>query len=282
VNREVPPLKPRPWYLLGKAHQAARVAAARARGAGDEPWTGVRIFGYHRVTPENDVLAVTPDQFKAHLEVLLASDVAPVRLAGALDLLGSPVGGRHACLTFDDGFQDVLLHAAPILREYRVPATVYLPTAVIDGLASYTWYRDPPPAMSWGDVSELIADGWVDVQPHSRTHPRLPALTEGEAREEIAGSKADLEARVRVSATTFSYPAGLYTAREATLALESGYRAAVTTRSGVNDPRTPLGELRRTMIAWRDGPLMFRAKLDGLLDRPSWLTERLQRRRVED
>jgi L-malate glycosyltransferase len=274
----VPPLKPRPWYLAGRGYQHIRLAGAARDGLGT--WEGVRIFGYHRVSDDGDVLSIPPDDFRGHLEVLARSGVEVVTLDAAIDRLQRPVQGRYACITFDDAFADVAEHAAPILAEQGFPATVFVPTAIIDGRETYSWYEKAPRAMSWDQLRELTAGGLWSAQAHSRTHPRLSALPRREATAEIAGSRADLEGRLGRPVTSFAYPAGLYTAREVELVEEAGFRAGLTCRPGVNAGGEPLGELRRTMIAWGDDRRAFGAKLAGVLDRPSAAAEWLRRRRV--
>ena len=48
----------------------------------------------------------------------------------------------------------------------------------------------------------------------------------------------------------------------------------------MNEGGAPLSQLRRTMVYWRDDADDFSAKLDGLLDRVSSLSERMQTRRA--
>jgi peptidoglycan/xylan/chitin deacetylase (PgdA/CDA1 family) len=108
----------------------------------------------------------------------------------------------------------------------------------------------------------------------------LPALSDERASQEILGSKLDIERRLGGSVTSFCYPAGLYNARDVELVRAAGYRAGITTRSGINRGDTAMGELRRTMIGWHDGRADFEAKLAGLLDRPAASTEWMQRRRA--
>jgi peptidoglycan/xylan/chitin deacetylase (PgdA/CDA1 family) len=274
-----PPLKPRPYYLARDIYERSRAIRAR-RGAGLEQ-RGVRILAYHRVVNARDVLAVSPDAFRRQMEALLEFGSRIIRLDAALELLLRAVPDYYVCVTFDDGYRDTLENAAPILRELGIPATVFLPTAMIDGRESFYWYRrGSPPALTWDGVSALIADGLIDVQSHSRTHPRLPALADGQARDELAGSKADIERRVPYKVSSFCYPAGLYGPREARLVREAGYRGAVTCRSGLNTGGGGLVELRRTMVGWRDDMERFHAKVAGRLDKPSALTEAMQRRRA--
>lgn len=46
---------------------------------------------------------------------------------------------RFACITFDDGYRDNLIHAYPILKRHNVPFTVYVPTSFPDRLGDLWW-----------------------------------------------------------------------------------------------------------------------------------------------
>ena len=46
---------------------------------------------------------------------------------------------RFVCLTFDGGYKDLITSAYPVLQKYRVPFTVYVPTAFPDGLGQAWW-----------------------------------------------------------------------------------------------------------------------------------------------
>jgi peptidoglycan/xylan/chitin deacetylase (PgdA/CDA1 family) len=279
ASTATPALKPSPYYRAVDLLERARMVRRRSWPTGMQ--AGVRILAYHRVSAERDPLAVTPDAFRRQMEAVLSHDARVVSLDTGLELLVQAVTEPCICVTFDDGYLDTLENAAPILRELGIPATVFLPTAMIDGRAGYDWYRrKAPPALTWDGVAELIADGLIDVGSHSRTHARLPALDDDRVREELAGSKRDIERRLRRPVAAFCYPAGLYGSREARLVQELGYRGAVTCRSGLNRGGEPPAELRRTLIGWADDARRFEAKLAGLLDEPSRLTEAMQRRRA--
>jgi peptidoglycan/xylan/chitin deacetylase (PgdA/CDA1 family) len=251
-----------------RAYHHARVARARLQ-RGPAEWNGVRILCYHRISAEDaEPLAVPPDRFREQMELVLASGATPIRLSDALPLLERPVDGRYVCVTFDDGYRDNLEHAEPVLRALGIPATVYLPTAIVDGTATYDWYERPPAALSWDDVTEVVSGGVLDVQSHSRNHRWLPRLDPAAAEDEITGSKLDVELRVPYAVTSFCYPAGLYGPREIELVRKAGYRAAVTSDPGVNKGGEPLETLRRTMVYWEDSRRDFQLKLDGRLDAP--------------
>jgi peptidoglycan/xylan/chitin deacetylase (PgdA/CDA1 family) len=126
----------------GLAVAAERTLAAelirrghRARGP------RVHVFGYHRVVPDVPAaartcigpLCVSTRAFAAHLDHLARRYVV-WPLDDALDLLEGtrPAPARDvAVITFDDGYRDVLLHAAPILAARGLPATVYATTSAL-------------------------------------------------------------------------------------------------------------------------------------------------------
>jgi peptidoglycan/xylan/chitin deacetylase (PgdA/CDA1 family) len=203
-----------------------------------------------------------------------------VPLAGAIDsLTAGRVEDRLVCITFDDGYRDFLDHALPVLERLGFPATVYVPTAIIDGTSTYYWFEDPPAALSWEELRDLVSGGLIDVEPHSRTHPWLASLASDVAQNEIEGSKRDLEHRLGIRATSFCFPAGVAGQREVALVQAAGYRAAVTTDPGINTDASDVWWLRRTLLFWGDSDRIAASKLAGRFDRPSLVYRRTQRRR---
>lgn len=262
-----------------RAYLHARIA--RGRLGGGDGWAGIRILGYHRIADAPDPLAVHPAAFRRQMELVRASGAEPVSLAAAVDLLAAgPVAGRKLVVTFDDAYLDNLEAAAPVLRDLGIPATIFVPTDVLDGTGSYWWYDDPPPALDWAQVRELDAGGLIAFGSHTCSHPHLPKVGDDQARHEIAGSREVLAERLGHAVDTLCYPAGLYGPRELGLARESGYRAGLTTAAGVNDGAGDLLELRRTLIYREDGPRTFQAKLDGLTDDESSLLRTIRERRA--
>ena len=255
----------------------ARILRGRIHGGG---WSGVRILGYHRIADARDPLAVHPVRFRRQMELVRASGAEPVTLAAALDLLAAgPVHGRYICVTFDDAYRDNLEAAAPVLRSLEIPATIFVPTDVLDGTGSYWWYADPPPALTWDEVRALDAGGLVAFGSHTCAHPHLPRVDDATARAEIVRSRAVLAERLGHEVDTFCYPAGLYGERDVALVREAGYRAALTTDPGVNHGDDDPLQLKRTLVYRDDGARVFQAKLDGLVDEPSAALRRARARR---
>ena len=253
------------FYLAKAGSTRARSAAWLMRTRGRLDTSGLRILFYHRVSDDRDELAVTPTAFAEQMDYMASEAYRVVDVLSAIDLLesGKPLA-RTVALTFDDGFLDLAEHALPILSERGFNATVFVAPAVTDGRASFSWYREqPPPLLAWEDIVELDRDGTLRFEAHSLTHPNLPALDDDEAREEIAGSKLELENHLGRVVHAFSYPTGLFGEREERMVAEAGYEIGVGCEPGVNDRSTDRFALRRRQVDARDSLLDFRAKLGG-------------------
>lgn len=98
---------------------------------------GVALL-YHRVTdsPVDPFgLAVTPEQFAAHLRTLRG--MAPIVPVEELGRRAEPT----IAITFDDGYADNFIDAAVLLHEFSLPATVFVSSEVIESEGEFWWDR---------------------------------------------------------------------------------------------------------------------------------------------
>ena len=260
-----PTLPPRVKAAATRAQSAWWLA--RSRGRLD--LKGLRILFYHRVSEDEDALAVAPRRFREQMELIATAGWHVVDLCEAVDLLlaGHSVH-RTIALNFDDGYRDVAENALPVLERLGFPATVFVATGVTDGTASFAWYRRQPPLLTWEEIVALDRGGTLRFGAHTITHPNLLALQDESARHEIAGSKLALEAKLGREVEAFCYPAGLFSDRDRSFVADAGFRLAVSCEPGVNRPWTDPLALHRRQIDARDSLLDFRAKLGGGHDSP--------------
>jgi peptidoglycan/xylan/chitin deacetylase (PgdA/CDA1 family) len=261
----------RSWaYRLAKdlAHRLQASLAWPDRVGAESSPDGVRILAYHRVCSARDDLAVAPRAFREQMKAVLFSGARPVSLDEGLDVLETGTAGSHVCVTFDDAYRDNLEHAVPVLRDLRIPATIFVPSAVVDGSARLYWYDRQPPVLSWAELGEIAHDPLFSIGAHTRTHPALPRVSDAVAWREIADSKRDVEEQIGRPVTSFAYPAGLHGERERGMVRDAGYRMGVTTVPGLNRPGQAPEALHRSIVDRRDTLRMFEAKLAGLLDQP--------------
>jgi peptidoglycan/xylan/chitin deacetylase (PgdA/CDA1 family) len=267
-------------YLLKAAATRARSTAWSMRADRPDDGAGLRILFYHRVSDDRDELAVRPRDFRRQMDYLATESYRVVDVVEAARLLDAGDPCRHTVgLSFDDGFLDVAEEALPILAERGFRASVFVAPGVIDGWATFGWYRSQPPLLGWDEIVDLDREATLRFEAHSLTHPNLLSLRGAAAWEEINGSKLALEARLERPVFAFSFPSGLFGARERGLVAAAGFHVAVSCEPGFNSSGTDRLALRRRQIDRRDGLLDFRAKVEGGHDSPLPLRGVYRRRR---
>jgi peptidoglycan/xylan/chitin deacetylase (PgdA/CDA1 family) len=106
-----------------------------------------RVLTYHRVQ-EPDVyaryyqhVAVTPEEFELQMS-FLASSYNPISMQQLLEVRNSveSLPPRSVLLTFDDAYQDFENYAWPVLRQYKLPVTLFVPTSFPDNPAGSFWW----------------------------------------------------------------------------------------------------------------------------------------------
>lgn len=95
----------------------------------------LRILTFHRIANtaalcNPAVISATPTVFRAHAEYL-ARNWRVVSLLEVIEAVETerPLVNRAVLLTFDDGYKDFGETAWPILREFGLPAVLFVPTA---------------------------------------------------------------------------------------------------------------------------------------------------------
>jgi len=108
----------------------------------------LRVLAYHRIADptrasmlDPRLISATPATFDRHM-AYLASDYHPVSMEEVLDAIegGSRLPDRAVLITFDDAYVDFASNAWPILKSYRLPVTVFVPTAYPDQPARAFWW----------------------------------------------------------------------------------------------------------------------------------------------
>jgi peptidoglycan/xylan/chitin deacetylase (PgdA/CDA1 family) len=231
---------------------------------------------YHRVVPSGetpDGISVTQRAFARHLDWLRRWGYQSV---GAADLAAAlqgerPLPRRPVILTFDDGFEDNLTDALPILREFGFTALVFAVMDLLGGRRNFGRAKGEP--LLSGDQIRRMAQAGVEFGAHGLTHPHLCALAEQEARREIVESKRRLEDIVGREVAAFCYPFGEFGRREMDLARSAGYRCAFSTRRG---NRHRAAERFRLSRVWTN-EAMTRRRLAYRLGRAYDMISRMKR-----
>jgi peptidoglycan/xylan/chitin deacetylase (PgdA/CDA1 family) len=107
---------------------------------------GISLDDEHEWDPE---LYMPSEMFRRRIESLRASGCDVLPLGEGLDRLARGELARPSvAITFDDGTHDFYVQALPVIREHRVPVTVYLTTyyclnnlPVFNGICSYLLWK---------------------------------------------------------------------------------------------------------------------------------------------
>ena len=234
--------------------------------------TRPRILMYHMVSEARadgafNKLRVAPKNFEAQLRVLRDGGWHFAFISALEQPQSLPA--KTVIITFDDGYEDNLLNADPLLERYGACATLYLVEDRFDRdwSTSKKAHHDSgelmrEPKLSDGQVKTLLASGRWELGGHTRTHANLARLDEAGCREEIVDARGSLATRFGVPLKSFAYPFGIYGARDVVVARDAGYTTAVTTEEGIPaDPAAQALELPRIKVSGKDGLFAFRLRL---------------------
>jgi peptidoglycan/xylan/chitin deacetylase (PgdA/CDA1 family) len=183
---------------------------------------------------------------------------------------GTPLPKGSIWISFDDAWTRNLIEVIPIIRDWNLPVTIFVPTQ--EARCGTFWFThalrnaaalpDPfrrdarqlwhvpefkrcraikqlfetcPPTqrevMSITEITQLAKMPQVTIGSHSVNHAFMPNCTEEELRKEIYDSKRDLEQWTSRPVRVFSYPNGDFDNRTAHLLAEAGYSLAFTTEN---------------------------------------------------
>lgn len=242
----------------------------------------MRVLFYHRVNPYpkeclgpvSREITVHPDEFAWQMRYLAEHGYRVVNLADfeAIRMSGQVPRQNCVLITFDDGFEDNLLFAAPVLQQYGFPAVVFVIADFLGKCSADVWpFADSPRYgrfLTREQISTLLAAD-IQVGSHSLTHPPLTKLDADRLGQEISGSRLRLEEMFGAPVRSFAYPGGDFDARVEEVVARAGYAAAFTTSTGATAPAERSTALSRTEVSASDSRFVFRMKLSGALD---WLS----------
>src|SRR5262245_51375818 len=258
-----------PDDLLRRAMKGAAAAVDTVR----RPPRGGVVLIFHRVGGGPGLeLDLPVGLFAAQAEVLAASGRV-VSLGDALAWLARPVGGGDdggadggaggdpVVITFDDGTQDFVDRAVPILERHRLPATLYAATAFIEEGRPFEGDGHP---VSWRALADASATGLVDVGSHTHGHVLLDRLPANQVDGELDRSIELIGEHVGHPPRDFAYPKAVAGSPAADRAVRRRFRSAALGGSRPNRPgATDPYRLARSPIQRSDGMRWFERKLAG-------------------
>ena len=240
----------------------------------------VPVLMYHHINPHRgDTVTVTPEVFESQLRYLRESGYRTLTAEELFSFMKGELKLRHKAvvITFDDGWLDNYLYALPVLKKYRLNATMFIITNRVE-MASGNVVSLPAGvpthneskallekgdaykvALSWELIEEMAAGGLVGFYSHTKSHRKCDRLSEQQLREELGESKETIEKRLGRTCPFLCWPYGKYNDSAVRLAGEAGYQALFTTDHGVVTAGSDPSAIKRIVV--KDKSEWFRSRM---------------------
>ena len=226
--------------------------------------TGAKILLYHSISNQKDKddygLRVSVNNFREQLCYLSQEGYEVTFLSEITQKMKN--NPKIAAITFDDGYSDNLKIAAPLLKKYKMPATLFVSTAYLKGEQPISNYWDKWDHLLPEHLKALVELGF-EIGSHSHLHKKLNDFDDNELEHQLKKSRDILEKIVGTKVEFCSYPHGIFNDKIKAAVRKSGYQAACSSIMGVNNSNADLFELRRIEIDSTDSINEFKNKLDG-------------------
>ena len=243
-------------------------AERQARGSTARPSRPIAVLSYHqtgpvppRGTPVRS-LVLPPWRFALQLRTMRLLGWRGLSMRDLEPYLNGEATGKVFGITLDDGYLNNHQYALPVLRDLGFTATAFIVSAQVGGTNAWDHGQGAPsvPLMQVEHLRDWLAAG-MEIGAHTRTHANLCRCDDVTAREEIAGSKRDLESLLQVELRSFCYPYGEHRAEHAAMARQSGFAMATSIVSSRARPGDDLMRLPRISVHLHDRLPAFVARI---------------------
>jgi peptidoglycan/xylan/chitin deacetylase (PgdA/CDA1 family) len=178
-----------------------------------------------------------------------------------------PNGARSiVAITFDDAFLSVFENAVPVLKEYGLPAGIFVPAGCLGRPPSWampeTSGDKDEVLMSERLIAGLDKDGF-EIFSHTVSHPVLTDVGAEALESELIDSKDLLEEMLGHEVVAISYPYGAHDLKTCSAAQKAGYRLGFTIEPCAVDGSTDPMRIGRLAVSPKDSLLSFKLKVRG-------------------
>lgn len=249
--------------------------------------TGPVVLMYHAVSTEGGKLSVAPGVFRSQMEYLrtqrsvVSMDDILAFLEGKKTLPNNAVS-----VSIDDGYLDTYREAFPVLKEFRIPFTLFLTTnlRIMPELANL-------PRPTWDQLREMSAVGLATIGFHGHEHLRVGDIADNMSllEKELGVSAALVEKEIGIRPKVYAYAFGARDSRIPTYLRSIGIDAGFGITDGTVTSMRNRYALPRVQIDSTMSARLFRYRTTGAVDvayrlkhwRRSLITQRPQRESKE-
>jgi len=205
----------------------------------------VPVLMYHSFQEKNTKPTpnVTPEVFRRQMEFFANNGyniVGPDKVIAYMTKK-EKMPAKTVAITIDDGDYSFYEKGYPILKEYKIPAVLFMATDRIG----------QPGYVGWKELREMSDSGLITIGSHTMSHPWLPTISVDEKKvyEELAQSKDILEKITGKKVEYLCYPNGGFNDLIKESAKKYGYKGAFTTNPDKRSPIDDIYAIRRLKMS---------------------------------
>lgn len=255
-------------WTVKKAARMGLVAASDPIGmpnASAEP--RLHVLTYHRFgTAIRDPFCVPRETFTRQMQWLATQNLAvSLERVQAFVLGAASLSGNAVLVTIDDACSSVFTHALAVLRDFAIPAVVYVP-AMLVGTTAPSEFGER--VLRWDELESLQKNG-LTIGSHGLRHRSVGQMPYELAREEVFESRALLSSRLGTPVTSFAYPFGTrlhHNDITRMLLRDAGYETGFTSQHGGISPGLDSLALPRVKIESGENDWVFQRICRGALN----------------
>ncbi len=240
----------------------------------------VPVLMYHHVNPnKGDMVTVTPEVFERQMEYLHKAGYRTLKIDELISYINGALTFKEktVVVTFDDGWLDNYLYAFPVLKKYKINATIFIVTDktekasenMIQVPSNIPTHKESKSLMengeerrvvlNWELIREIQNSVLVDFYSHTKSHARCDRLSEDELLDELGGSKKIIEERLGRPCPYLCWPDGKYNDVAINIAKDVDYKAIFTTDRGIVKMGFDLFAIKRIVI--KDNSAWFKKRV---------------------
>ena len=186
----------------------------------------VPILMYHSISNSKNSLSLSVDKFYNQMNFMKKKGFNTINLNGL-----HQNDKNKFIITFDDGYEDVLINALPILKKFNFKAICFFVTDYLN--LHNKWDQHKSDFVLLKTMNKIQVDEWLkngmEIGSHTASHKNLIKINEDEKISEISRSKSFFKEKFNIDVKFFSYPYGSYN-NETVKIVKNYYKFAVTTK----------------------------------------------------
>lgn len=168
-------------------------------------------------------LTVDPKIFREQMQYLKDRGFTVLPASALISFFdtGTPIPKKSVLLTFDDGYDDFGSDAAPILKDFGFPATLFVPTGLMQN----------PGYLTWSAILDISVSQPILMANHTWSHHNMGS-NRTVIEKEITTADKQLAEKGLNSPKIFAYPFGIPSQYAEAFLNTQGYKLAFTTAYG--------------------------------------------------